>query len=208
MVVRAATEADADAVVAIYNHYVAHTIVTFEEAAVTGAEMARRIEMIAAASLPWLIAERRGEVVGVIALPNDASVALHEKFGLSKVAHLKEVGFKLGRWIDVGYWERILELDIRTAERVTVPRAEVGERHPVSPAHPRIDLVNLAGEAVGRQPLRHGIRIEESSVDAVHRRGEHAVKSAVPVELDMAIISFEIGDFGRGPRSGASYGPR
>jgi phosphinothricin acetyltransferase len=46
--------------------------------------------------------------VGVIALPNDASVALHEKFGLSKVAHLKEVGFKFDRWIDVGYWERIL----------------------------------------------------------------------------------------------------
>ena len=28
--------------------------------------------------------------------------------GLSKVAHLKEVGFKFDRWIDVGYWERIL----------------------------------------------------------------------------------------------------
>jgi len=47
-------------------------------------------------------------VIGGIALPNPASVALHEKFGLAKVAHFGEVGFKFGRWIDVGYWQRIL----------------------------------------------------------------------------------------------------
>jgi L-amino acid N-acyltransferase YncA len=40
-----------------------------------------------------------------ISLPNDASVALHEKFGMEKVAHFKEVGYKFGRWIDVGYWQ-------------------------------------------------------------------------------------------------------
>ena len=28
--------------------------------------------------------------------------------GLEKVAHLREVGFKFGRWIDVGYWQRTL----------------------------------------------------------------------------------------------------
>jgi phosphinothricin acetyltransferase len=47
-------------------------------------------------------------VLGCIALPNEASVALHEKFGLRKVAHFAEVGFKFGRWIDVGYWQRNL----------------------------------------------------------------------------------------------------
>ena len=47
-------------------------------------------------------------VLGGIALPNEASVALHEKFGLQKVAVFKEVGFKFGRWIDVGYWQRTL----------------------------------------------------------------------------------------------------
>lgn len=47
-------------------------------------------------------------VVGGIALPNDASVALHERLGLVKVAHFREIGFKLGRWIDVGYWQRTL----------------------------------------------------------------------------------------------------
>ena len=40
-----------------------------------------------------------------ISLPNAASVALHEKFGMEKVAHFYEVGYKLGKWIDVGYWQ-------------------------------------------------------------------------------------------------------
>lgn len=47
-------------------------------------------------------------VIGGIALPNQASVALHEKFGFKKVAHFQQVGFKFGQWIDVGYWELVL----------------------------------------------------------------------------------------------------
>ena len=47
-------------------------------------------------------------VICGIALPNPASIALCEKFGFEKVAHLKEVGYKLGKWVDVGYWELIL----------------------------------------------------------------------------------------------------
>ena len=46
-------------------------------------------------------------VIGGIALPNEASVALHEKLGMRKVAHFAEVGFKFGRWVDVGYWQRV-----------------------------------------------------------------------------------------------------
>ncbi len=47
-------------------------------------------------------------IIAGISLPNDASVRLHEKFGLEKVAHFREVGSKFDRWIDVGYWELIL----------------------------------------------------------------------------------------------------
>ena len=42
-----------------------------------------------------------------ISLPNDASVRFHEKLGYEKVAHFKEVGYKLGRWVDVGFWEML-----------------------------------------------------------------------------------------------------
>lgn len=47
-------------------------------------------------------------VVAGIALPNAASVALHERLGFEKVAHFKAVGWKFDRWIDVGYWELLL----------------------------------------------------------------------------------------------------
>lgn len=43
-----------------------------------------------------------------IALPNDASIALHEKMGMTKVAHFDKVGFKFDRWVDVGYWQMTL----------------------------------------------------------------------------------------------------
>lgn len=43
-----------------------------------------------------------------ISLPNEASERLHRRFGFAKVAHLKEVGYKFDRWIDVAYWQLLL----------------------------------------------------------------------------------------------------
>lgn len=47
-------------------------------------------------------------VIGGIALPNTASVGLHERLGFKKVAHFEQVGFKMDRWVDVGYWQLLL----------------------------------------------------------------------------------------------------
>lgn len=63
-----------------------------------------------------LRARRLHSVIGGVALPNAASVSLHEKFGFEKVAHFKEVGWKFGRWIDVGYWELMLSSSLAPAE--------------------------------------------------------------------------------------------
>ena len=49
-------------------------------------------------------------VIGGIALPNEASIALHEKLGFVKAAHFKEVGFKHSRWVDVAYWQLRFEV--------------------------------------------------------------------------------------------------
>lgn len=49
--------------------------------------------------------------IGGIALPNPASVALHEALGFEKTAHFREVGFKLNRWVDVGYWQKMFGRD-------------------------------------------------------------------------------------------------
>jgi phosphinothricin acetyltransferase len=45
----------------------------------------------------------------VIALPNPASVGLHESFGFERVGLYERVGFKNGDWHDVGHWELALQ---------------------------------------------------------------------------------------------------
>jgi L-amino acid N-acyltransferase YncA len=51
-----------------------------------------------------------------IALPNPESVALHERLGFEKVARFKRVGFKMNRWVDVGYWQLMLDTGNRYRE--------------------------------------------------------------------------------------------
>lgn len=48
-------------------------------------------------------------VIAGIALPNEASIGIHESLGFEKVAQFKDVGFKLGKWWDVGYWQLQLQ---------------------------------------------------------------------------------------------------
>lgn len=157
--IRDAKRQDASEIANIYNYYVTNTVVTFEEAPVSVADMSQRIQETLTIGLPWLVAENDNEIVGYayaskwkgrcayrysvevtvylshlatsqgwgsqlyqqlfkqlkqtsvhaaiggIALPNDASIALHEKFGMKKVAHFEEVGFKFNQWVDVGYWQ-------------------------------------------------------------------------------------------------------
>lgn len=115
--IRPISPLDAAQICTIYNHYVDNTVVTVEEEHVSDSEMAQRIKNVTS-SLPWFVSENEGVTHGYAyatpwrtrsaALPNPASVALHEKLGSEKVAELKEVDWKLGRWVDVGYWELIL----------------------------------------------------------------------------------------------------
>jgi len=162
LTIRSATTNDSAAITAIYNHYICNTAITFEEVEVTPEQMAQRINTVKSSSLPWLVAELSGHVVGyayagnfhtrsayrftveatiyladtasgqgigtklytellsilkqqdfhsiigIIALPNQSSVALHEKLGFTKIGHFAEVGFKFNTWQDVGYWQVIL----------------------------------------------------------------------------------------------------
>ncbi len=159
--IRSATADDAQAVCDIYNHYALNTVITFDEQPLASAELRRQI-LESSESLPWLVFEDHGDILGYayagkwksrcayrfsvettvylapqctgrgigsalyealisdlraasrhsaiagIALPNPASIALHEELGFAKVAHFKEVGWKFDRWIDVGYWELLL----------------------------------------------------------------------------------------------------
>jgi phosphinothricin acetyltransferase len=40
-----------------------------------------------------------------IGLPNEASVALHETLGFVPVGVYRNIGYKFGRWWDVGWWQ-------------------------------------------------------------------------------------------------------
>lgn len=157
--VRDASAQDASAIAAIYNTYVLESTATFEVDAVDEREMARRIEAVRDAGLPWLLAQDGDAVLGYayaspwkpraayarsvetsiylaqaargaglgaalyaalldrlrardlhvaiggVALPNPACEGLHAKFGFERVGCFREVGHKLGRWVDVAYWQ-------------------------------------------------------------------------------------------------------
>jgi phosphinothricin acetyltransferase len=51
-----------------------------------------------------------------ITLPNDASVALHRAAGFKLVGVYAEVGFKLGAWRDVSWWQRVIDSGTGGAE--------------------------------------------------------------------------------------------
>lgn len=55
-----------------------------------------------------LKAMKTHSIIGGIGQPNEASIALHEKFGFQKIAHFKEVGYKFDKWVDVAYWQLII----------------------------------------------------------------------------------------------------
>lgn len=88
---------------AAYRHSVESSIYLAQDATARG--LGSRLYLALIADL-----RQRGFhcVIGGTALPNPASAALHEKLGFTKVAEFREVGFKLGRWVDVAYWQLIL----------------------------------------------------------------------------------------------------
>lgn len=152
---------DAASIAEIYNHYIKHSTITFEEETVSPEEMKERILEIST-DYPYMVYEEGHRILGYcyaskwrarsayrftlestvyldpqavgqgigsalykeliqrlkdqgvhsiiggIALPNIASMGLHKKLGFRKVAHFSEVGFKLNQWIDVVYWELLL----------------------------------------------------------------------------------------------------
>ena len=160
-VIRQARDADASALLAIYQPFIESTAVSFETVVPTVKEFAARIRK-SIDGWQWLVAERGDTPVGYaygsqhrvraayqwsvevsayvapavhrqgigralytqllidlerkgfcnayggIAMPNDASVALHEAVGFEHVGTFRRVGRKFGRWHDVAWYQRVL----------------------------------------------------------------------------------------------------
>ena len=64
--------------------------------------------LLYSALVDTLTAQDFTQAIASISLPNEASVALHEAVGFRRAGVYREVGFKQGRWIDVGLWQREL----------------------------------------------------------------------------------------------------
>lgn len=45
------------------------------------------------------------QAIGVISLPNEHSIRAHEQVGFRRAGQLREIGFKEGRWVDIGLWQ-------------------------------------------------------------------------------------------------------
>ncbi len=72
------------------------------------------------ALIPMLRAQGFRSAFAGIALPNDASVGLHEAVGFEALGVYRDVGFKLGAWRDVGWWS------LRLADGAAPPTEPVG----------------------------------------------------------------------------------
>jgi phosphinothricin acetyltransferase len=83
-----------------YRFAVETTIYLSDEA--QGRGLGRRLY---AMLLEILRAQGFTQAIAAISLPNDASVHLHERLGFGHAGTYRQVGWKLGRWWDVGLWQ-------------------------------------------------------------------------------------------------------
>ncbi|HUK35651.1 MAG TPA: GNAT family N-acetyltransferase [Vicinamibacterales bacterium] len=168
--IRHATEADLDDILAIYNHAIEYTTAVFEYRPHT-IEMRREwLRAKQAASLPVLAAVDSGRVVGFasygpfrawpaykysvelsvyvdvnargrgvgtslvrailddaraheihvvmagITADNDVSLRLHQRLGFVEVAHIPQVGYKFGQWLDLKFLQRMMDGPLRPSE--------------------------------------------------------------------------------------------
>jgi len=60
-----------------------------------------------------------------IVLPNDPSIALHKSVGFSAIGEFKSVGYKLGEWQDMGWWQLdLLPTELKPASHTSLPEVE------------------------------------------------------------------------------------
>lgn len=66
-------------------------------------------------------------IIGGIDADNQASLKLHQSLGFEQVAHLKQVGYKFDRWLDVIFVQRILT-DVPNPECTRGGQGRIGEQ--------------------------------------------------------------------------------
>lgn len=112
-VIRDVTIEDAPSICVIYNHYVQHTHVTFEETPVEVAEMAGRISATTSIGLPWLVYEEDTRVLGyAYASPWKSRSAYRYSLESTVYVKARETLKGVGTALYGALLDRLLALDI------------------------------------------------------------------------------------------------
>lgn len=88
-----------------------------------------------------LIALGYFQAFAVITLPNPASVGLHEAVGFSPSGVHRDVGYKLGGWHDVGWWQKTLQQ----------PLSEPPLPRPFRAGAARLAMLSARGDSCGER---------------------------------------------------------
>lgn len=87
-----------------YKYSVEHSVYVHKDRRGRGLGIALMRELIAAAR-----AQQYHVMVGGIDMANATSIALHEKLGFRHAGTIREAAFKFGRWLDLGFYQLVLE---------------------------------------------------------------------------------------------------
>jgi len=55
-------------------------------------------------------------LIGGIDSQNAVSIGLHQRFGFQRAGTIRQVGFKFGRWLDLDFYQLILETPAQPAD--------------------------------------------------------------------------------------------
>ena len=87
-----------------YRHTVEHSVHVRSDRRGTGVGTALMHAIIAAARQ-----QQKHVMIAGVDADNAASIRFHERLGFERVAHLREVGFKFGRWLDLVLLQLMLQ---------------------------------------------------------------------------------------------------
>ena len=117
VVFRPVTDGDSAAVLDIYNHYVSTSTVTFDLDVWTAHDMVHKIESVMALGMPFIVAERDGEVVGYAYLSTFREKAAYNST-MENTLYLHENA--RGSGIGVALLEELCQLGARAGVREVV----------------------------------------------------------------------------------------
>ncbi|MGL6341730.1 MAG: GNAT family N-acetyltransferase [Waterburya sp.] len=94
-----------------YKYSVEHSVYVHKDHRGCGIGKSLLLQLIGAAKM-----QQYHLMVGGIDTTNTASIALHEKLGFTHAGTIKQSAFKFGRWLDLGFYQLILETPVNPVD--------------------------------------------------------------------------------------------